>query len=78
MIYISDIINIQKQDKNKLIKIIDTLYTQYEDIYQQRISTDDNKDFLRIAANNWIRVIKDKKEEEIIKTITGEDIIRYR
>ncbi|MBU0626824.1 hypothetical protein KKG31_03360 [Patescibacteria group bacterium] len=45
---------------------------------QQRINTDDNEDFLRIATSNWTTFIKDKKDEEIIKKITGEDIIRYR
>ena len=98
-IYITDILNINiertdhslegKEDgpiKNKIIKILDTIYEQFADILTNRIAIDDNKDFLRISTENRSHFIETSKtntrktmeDDEIIKKITGEDIIWFR
>lgn len=87
-IYITDMlnINIEKADKGAMIKILDSIYDQFAEILKNRIEIDDNKDFLRISTENRISFIETSKtkarkimdDEEIIKKITGEDIIRFR
>jgi Rps23 Pro-64 3,4-dihydroxylase Tpa1-like proline 4-hydroxylase len=87
-VYITDIlnINIEKADKDRIIKILDTIHEQFAEILKNRIAIDDNKDFLRISMENRIHFIENSKistykameDDEIIKKITGEDIIWFR
>lgn len=87
-IYITDIlnINIEKGNKEEMTKVIDLIYEQFADILQHRIAIDDNKDFLRISMENRMQFIAHNKtsshkivdDDEIIKKVTGEDIIWFR
>jgi hypothetical protein len=80
-------INIEKTDiRGQMIGIIDMLYLQFETIIKNRIAIDDNKDFLRISTENRAQftevgktnIYKTMEDEDIIKKITGEDIIRFK
>ena len=79
-IYITDILNINtpEEHRQQLTKLLDIMYDQFKDILEQRISVDDNKDFLRVGMENRSSFVEWKKEEEIIKKISWEDIIRFR
>jgi hypothetical protein len=77
-IYIQDIINIQTQHKKVFEDIIIWLLDKFWIILQKRISIDDNKEVFELLWGNRIKFIENKDSEEIIKSISWEDIIRFK
>jgi len=77
-IYIQDIINIQTKDKLIFENIIKWLLEKFSIILQKWISIDDNKEVFELLWDNRIKFIDNKTPEEIIKSISWEDIIRFK
>ena len=77
-IYIQDIINIQTEYKEVFEETIKSLLERFWGILQKRVSIDDNKEVFILLWNNRIKFIENKSSEEIIKSISWEDIIRFK
>ncbi len=77
-LYIKDILNIDEYYHHKITDIINMLQADFNEIMKHRIEIDDNKDYLKIGADNWIQFSNNKDLEETKKKIISEDIIRFK
>ena len=77
-LYIQDILNIDEYYNIKIIKIINDLQADFNEIIKHRIEIDDNKEYLKIGYDNRIAFSGKKGLEEIRKKIISEDILRFK
>lgn len=75
-IYCIDVLNLSKNYVNGLKKIIQNLEFKFQEILELWIELDDNKNFFKIASNNWSGFIKWK--EEIYKSVSWEDVLWFK
>lgn len=76
--YILQTININTEYKKQFIKIIKLIIENYWEIITKRSEIDDNKEILELVYDNRKKFIENKNDNEIIKSISWEDIIRFR
>jgi len=69
-IYIHDIINIQEIYDLEFENIIKSLLKYFSNTLQKRISIDDNKEIFQLLENNRIIFTENKRQTEILKSIT--------
>jgi hypothetical protein len=77
-IYIQDIINIQTKNKDDFEEIIKWLLDKLWTILQKWISIDDNKEIFELLWDNRAKFIDSKGPDDIIKSVSWEDIIRFK
>ncbi|MCX6824875.1 MAG: hypothetical protein NTY80_01505 [candidate division SR1 bacterium] len=77
-IYVQDILNIDEYYHKKIIKIINDLQADFNEIIKHWIEIDDNKEYLKIGYDNRIAFSGKKGLEEIRKKIISEDILRFK
>lgn len=77
-LYTQDILNIDEYYYHKIMKIINDLQADFNEIIKHRIEIDDNKEYLKIGADNRLQFTGKKNLEETKKNIISEDIIRFK
>ncbi len=76
-IYIQEIFHLDEYYFKKFLQVIDRVAGTFQDIIQQRLELDDNKEYFRIAMDNWIPFTQNKSVEEIVKKCSGEDFVWF-
>jgi hypothetical protein len=76
-VYIQEILHLDEYYLKKCIQVIDRVADTFQDIIQLRLSLDDNKEYFRIAMDNWIAFTQGKQEDEIMKKCDGEDFVWF-
>ncbi len=76
--YIQDILNTDEYYHKKLSNIINNLQADFNEIIKHWIAIDDNKDYLKIGADNRTHFTANKSLEEIKKKVISEDVIRFK
>ena len=76
-IYIQEILHVDEYYLKKFVQVIDRVAGTFQDIIQQRLELDDNKEYFRIGMENWIAFTKDKTDDEIMKKCSGEDFVWF-
>ena len=76
-IYIQEILHLDEYYFKKFLQVIDRVAGTFQDIIQQRLELDDNKEYFRIAMDNWIPFTQNKSVEEIVKKCSGEDFVWF-
>lgn len=77
-LYVQDILNVDEYYQHKIIDVITTLQAYFNEIIKHWIEIDDNKDYLKIGYDNWIKFSGNKSLEETKKKIISEDIIWFK
>lgn len=77
-LYIQDILNMDEYYLHKIMDIINSLQADFNEIVKHWIEIDDNKDYLKIGADNRIRFSANKSIEETKKKIISEDVIWFK
>lgn len=74
--YIEEILHIKKQKWEQREKVISSIEKEMAPFLEIIITTDDNNDFLRIGIESRTAFIENKKNKELEKPLSGEDILR--
>jgi len=77
-LYVQDILNVDEYYQHKIMDVITTLQAYFNEIIKHWIEIDDNKDYLKIGYDNWIKFSGNKTLEETKKKIISEDIIWFK
>lgn len=77
-LYVQDILNVDEYYQHKIMDVITTLQAYFNEIIKHWIEIDDNKDYLKIGYDNWIKFSGNKSLEETKKKIISEDIIWFK
>lgn len=77
-IYIQDILNIDIYYHTNITTIINNLQADFNEIIKHWIEIDDNKDYLKIGADNRNSFTAKKTLEETKKKIISEDILWFK
>lgn len=77
-IYIQDIINIDPNYNSQFEDIIIILLQKFDIILTKRIAIDDNKELFELLSNNRRTFTNNKNHNEILQSISWEDIIRLK
>ncbi|MCF7835398.1 hypothetical protein K9M48_05150 [Candidatus Gracilibacteria bacterium] len=77
-LYLSQIINIDSKYKKVFENILKGMIITYGEIIEKRIEIDDNKEILGLILDNRMKFTDKKTTKDIIKSISGEDIIRFK
>lgn len=78
IVYVKDILNISWDYLYKVIELIKSIKSQFEEILQSWFTIDDNKQYFEIMKENRSLFTENKVKADILKTIIWEDIIRFR
>jgi hypothetical protein len=76
-LYIKNILHIDDEYLEKITKVIEQVADTFQEIIIQWIELDDNKEYLRIAMENWMNFTGNKTLDEITKRCSTEDFIRF-
>jgi len=74
-IYIRHILFLDEYYDEKISKIIEDVMDTFQEILIQRISLDDNQDYLKIALDNWLQFTSGKAD--LYKKCAGEDYLWF-
>ena len=74
-IYIRHILFLDEYYEEKVIKVIEDVMNTFQEILLQRISLDDNQDYLKIALDNRLQFTSGKTD--LYKKCAGEDYLRF-
>lgn len=77
-LYLSQIINIDSKYKKVFENILKWMIITYWEIIEKRIEIDDNKEILWLILDNRMKFTDKKTTKDIIKSISWEDIIRFK
>ena len=76
-IYVQEILHLDDYYLKKFLQVMDRVADTFQDIIQQWLELDDNKEYFRIAMDNRIPFTQNKQAEEIMKKCNGEDFVWF-